>query len=239
MIRTGRSPNPRGTSCRKFEAGTMCIAEVGPGAWRLQELGMQGVFAHDRELRPGARRARRDRACGCLGRRRRDAAAWWRSPWKAHPHDAAAVPTVTAFARAGHHQAMPLHDARIPASLRASFHCYRCARTWTRSLPIAPASGTLRAPDERRRSRRRRERLKWTSFPRPILTHYWNPRCHGTVSAPDARVEDANPLCGDRLRMDFASRTAVAEVRFTGTGCSDQPGPASPCARRQGRRSTR
>jgi len=36
-----------------------------------------------------------------------------------------------------------------------------------------------------------------------ILDHYKNPRCHGTLERPDARVEDMNPLCGDRLRMDF------------------------------------
>jgi len=54
-----------------------------------------------------------------------------------------------------------------------------------------------------------------------ILDHYRNPRCPGTLERPDARVEDANPLCGDRLRMDFRFRDGrVVEVRFTGTGCS-------------------
>lgn len=54
-----------------------------------------------------------------------------------------------------------------------------------------------------------------------ILDHYRHPRCHGTIEQPDARVEDANPLCGDRLRMDFRFADGrVAEVRFTGSGCS-------------------
>ena len=54
-----------------------------------------------------------------------------------------------------------------------------------------------------------------------ILDHYRNPRCHGKLERPDARVEDANPLCGDQLRMDFRFRDGrVAEVRFTGQGCS-------------------
>ena len=54
-----------------------------------------------------------------------------------------------------------------------------------------------------------------------ILDHYKNPRCHGTLERPDARVEDANPLCGDQLRMDFRFQDGrVAEVRFTGRGCS-------------------
>ncbi len=54
-----------------------------------------------------------------------------------------------------------------------------------------------------------------------ILDHYRHPRCHGTLDPADASVEDANPLCGDRLRMDFRfAEGRVAEVRFTGSGCS-------------------
>jgi nitrogen fixation NifU-like protein len=41
-------------------------------------------------------------------------------------------------------------------------------------------------------------------------------------------VEDANPLCGDRLRMEFRFQDGrVAEVRFTGTGCSISQASAS------------
>jgi nitrogen fixation NifU-like protein len=54
-----------------------------------------------------------------------------------------------------------------------------------------------------------------------ILDHYRRPRCHGTIEHADATVEDANPLCGDQLRMDFRFEDGrVAQVRFTGTGCS-------------------
>lgn len=54
-----------------------------------------------------------------------------------------------------------------------------------------------------------------------ILDHYRHPRCHGTLDPADARVEDENPLCGDRLRMDFRFKDdRVAQVRFTGSGCS-------------------
>lgn len=54
-----------------------------------------------------------------------------------------------------------------------------------------------------------------------ILDHYRHPRCHGSIERPDARVEDANPLCGDRLQMDFRFADGrVAEVRFMGSGCS-------------------
>jgi cysteine desulfurase / selenocysteine lyase len=43
-----------------------------------------------------------------------------------HPHDVATVLDDFGVAvRAGHHCAMPLHEALgIPASARASFHCY-------------------------------------------------------------------------------------------------------------------
>ena len=61
-----------------------------------------------------------------------------------------------------------------------------------------------------------------------ILDHYRHPRCHGTIDKPDARVEDANPLCGDRLRMDFRFVDGrVAEVKFSGTGCSISQASAS------------
>ena len=54
-----------------------------------------------------------------------------------------------------------------------------------------------------------------------ILDHYRHPRCHGTLEHADASVEDANPLCGDKLRMDFRFADGrVAEVRFMGSGCS-------------------
>jgi nitrogen fixation NifU-like protein len=61
-----------------------------------------------------------------------------------------------------------------------------------------------------------------------ILDHYKHPRCHGTLSDADARVEDANPLCGDRLVMDFKFIDGkVAQVRFSGTGCSISQAAAS------------
>ena len=61
-----------------------------------------------------------------------------------------------------------------------------------------------------------------------ILDHYRHPRCHGSIDKPDARVEDANPLCGDRLRMDFRFADGrVAEVRFSGSGCSISQASAS------------
>jgi len=115
----------------KFEAGTMCIAEaVGLGAsvqW-LQRVGMDRVFAHDRELAGYclARLGELDgvRLLGPPAERRGGVVAF--TVDGVHPHDVAMVLDRDGVCvRAGHHCAMPLHDALgIPASVRASFHCY-------------------------------------------------------------------------------------------------------------------
>ena len=61
-----------------------------------------------------------------------------------------------------------------------------------------------------------------------ILDHYRHPRHRGTLEKPDITYEDANPLCGDRLRMDLNLRDGrIAEVRFSGSGCSISQASAS------------
>jgi len=115
----------------KFEAGTMAIAEaVGLGAavqW-LQRVGLDRVFAHDRELAAYAmsRLAEIDgvRVLGPPAERRGGVVAF--TVDGVHPHDVAmALDRDGVCVRAGHHCAMPLHDALgVPASVRASFHCY-------------------------------------------------------------------------------------------------------------------
>ncbi len=115
----------------KFEAGTMPIAEaVGLGAAiaYLQTLGMANVFAHDRELVAyGMERVAEVDGLKVLGPpadRRGGVIAF--TIEGIHPHDIATVLDDDGICvRAGHHCAMPLHDALgVPASARASFHCY-------------------------------------------------------------------------------------------------------------------
>jgi nitrogen fixation NifU-like protein len=61
-----------------------------------------------------------------------------------------------------------------------------------------------------------------------ILEHYKHPRNRGTLEHPDVSFEDANPLCGDRLRMDFRIQDGtITAVRFSGTGCSISQASAS------------
>jgi len=65
-------------------------------------------------------------------------------------------------------------------------------------------------------------------FRENILEHHRHPRCHGTLADPDVTFEDANPLCGDRIRMEFRIRDGVLEaVRFSGQGCSISQAAAS------------
>ena len=115
----------------KFEAGTMAIAEaVGLGAavqW-LERVGLERVFAHDRELAAYAmaRLGELDgvRLLGPPADRRGSVVAF--TVEGVHPHDVAMVLDRDGVCvRAGHHCAMPLHERLgIQASVRASFHCY-------------------------------------------------------------------------------------------------------------------
>jgi cysteine desulfurase/selenocysteine lyase len=115
----------------KFEAGTMPIAEaVGLGAAvdYLRELGMDRIFAHDRELVAYAMERLREvpglTILGPPADQRGGVVAFTMEG--IHPHDVATVLDQDGIAvRAGHHCAMPLHEALgVPASARASFHCY-------------------------------------------------------------------------------------------------------------------
>lgn len=61
-----------------------------------------------------------------------------------------------------------------------------------------------------------------------ILDHYRHPRHQGTLERPDVTYEDANPLCGDRIRMDLRiDEGRIADIRFSGHGCSISQAAAS------------
>ena len=61
-----------------------------------------------------------------------------------------------------------------------------------------------------------------------ILEHSRNPRHHGTLEHPDFTYEDANPLCGDRIRVDVSVEAGrVSAVRFSGQGCAISQAAAS------------
>ena len=65
-------------------------------------------------------------------------------------------------------------------------------------------------------------------FRENILDHYRHPRHQGTLERADVSYEDANPLCGDRIRMDLRIEEGrIADVRFSGQGCSISQAAAS------------
>ena len=74
-------------------------------------------------------------------------------------------------------------------------------------------------------------------FRENILDHYKHPRNKGTLEHPDITYEDANPLCGDRIRMDIQVKDdRIDQVRFSGVGCSISQAAASMlCERIAGR----
>ncbi|MBV8530370.1 MAG: iron-sulfur cluster assembly scaffold protein, partial [Candidatus Eremiobacteraeota bacterium] len=55
------------------------------------------------------------------------------------------------------------------------------------------------------------------------------PRNFGELENPTTTAEDLNPLCGDRIRMDFDVDAAgrVRDVRFSGRGCAISQASAS------------
>ena len=70
-----------------------------------------------------------------------------------------------------------------------------------------------------------------------ILDHYKHPRNRGTLEKPDITYEDANPLCGDQLRIDIKVEDGkIAQIRHSGHGCSISQAAASMlCERMEGR----
>ncbi len=69
-----------------------------------------------------------------------------------------------------------------------------------------------------------------------ILDHYKHPRNRGTLDHPDITYEDANPLCGDQLRIDIEVKEGrIERIRFSGHGCSISQASASMlCERLEG-----
>lgn len=115
----------------KFEAGTPAIAEViglGAAVEYLQQVGMEWVHAHEREItRYAYERMTEVEGLRILGpgpEQRGGLIAFTLDG--IHPHDIAAILDRAGVAvRAGHHCAQPLHDRLgIHASARASFYLY-------------------------------------------------------------------------------------------------------------------
>jgi len=61
-----------------------------------------------------------------------------------------------------------------------------------------------------------------------VMEHFRRPRNQGPLAAPDAVREGANPLCGDRVRIELLVREGrVADARFTANACAISVASAS------------
>src|SRR5919206_569470 len=61
-----------------------------------------------------------------------------------------------------------------------------------------------------------------------IMEHFRRPRNQGNLPAADASREGANPLCGDRVRVELAVRDGrVTDARFTANACAISVAAAS------------
>lgn len=61
-----------------------------------------------------------------------------------------------------------------------------------------------------------------------ILQHYRSPRNRGLLDDPDVEIEMNNPVCGDEITLRLRIEDGlVADVRFTGQGCSISQASAS------------
>ena len=61
-----------------------------------------------------------------------------------------------------------------------------------------------------------------------ILDHYRTPRNKGELPPPATCTEGTNPLCGDEIKIFLDIRDGVvADVRFSGHGCSISQASAS------------
>jgi nitrogen fixation NifU-like protein len=60
-----------------------------------------------------------------------------------------------------------------------------------------------------------------TAFRPVVLEHFKHPRNQGHLADANASAEGANPLCGDRIRIQLrADDQTIADVRFTADACA-------------------
>ncbi len=61
-----------------------------------------------------------------------------------------------------------------------------------------------------------------------ILDHYKSPRNFGHLPKPDAKIEEGNVTCGDRISMEIqVEKGKIRDIRFSGEGCAISQASAS------------
>jgi NifU-like protein involved in Fe-S cluster formation len=60
-----------------------------------------------------------------------------------------------------------------------------------------------------------------SAFRAVVLEHFLRPRNRGPLDGANGSAEGANPLCGDRIRVQVLARDgAIVEARFTADACA-------------------
>jgi nitrogen fixation NifU-like protein len=60
-----------------------------------------------------------------------------------------------------------------------------------------------------------------TAYRAVVLEHFKHPRNRGALADADASADGANPLCGDRIRIELRAHDGhIAEARFTADACA-------------------
>jgi nitrogen fixation protein NifU and related proteins len=60
-----------------------------------------------------------------------------------------------------------------------------------------------------------------TAFRTVVLEHFRHPRNRGPLADAHSSAEGANPLCGDRIRIQLkADAGAITDARFTADACA-------------------
>lgn len=54
-----------------------------------------------------------------------------------------------------------------------------------------------------------------------ILDHFQHPRHKGAIATPTIELDDANPLCGDKLKLALQIENGqIKDIGFEGSGCA-------------------
>lgn len=62
-----------------------------------------------------------------------------------------------------------------------------------------------------------------------IMDHFNSPRNNGEVKNPDIKHKEFNPFCGDQIELTvkLKNKKEIAEIKFSGKGCSISQASAS------------
>ena len=60
-----------------------------------------------------------------------------------------------------------------------------------------------------------------TAFRAAVLEHFRHPKNRGALANPTTSADGANPLCGDRIRVELrVEDDVIVEARFTADACA-------------------